>query len=70
MTEKLLNIEDAAVLLGRTPHTVYQMVARRQIPFRKAGRRLFFVEAELCEFITALPGVTLEDIRSREAAGV
>jgi hypothetical protein len=70
MTEKLLNIVDAAALLGKTPHAVYQMVARRQIPFRKAGRRVFFLEGELRAFIADLPGMTLEDFRAQEHAGV
>jgi excisionase family DNA binding protein len=70
MTERLLNIEDAAALLGRTPHAIYQMVARRQIPFRKSGRRVFFLDRELREFIDDLPGVTLEELRERGNATV
>ena len=70
MTEKLLNIVDAAAVLGKTPHAVYQMVARRQIPYRKSGRRVFFVGSELQAFIEALPGISLEDLREREKAGV
>jgi excisionase family DNA binding protein len=68
MNEKLLNVEDAATLLGRTPHAVYQMVSRGQIPYRKAGRRIFFMESELREFIASLPGVTIENLRAREHA--
>ena len=68
MTERLLDIKDAAELLGRTPHAVYQMVARRQIPFRKSGRRVFFLEQELRGFIDTLPGVSLAEIREREHA--
>jgi hypothetical protein len=66
MTEKLLDIDAAARLLGRTPHAVYRLVARRRVPHRKDGRRLFFLESELQEFIDTLPGLTLEQMLSRE----
>ena len=55
MTERLLTVEDAATMLGRTPHAVYRMVARRQLPYRKAQKRLVFVESEL-----ALGGTSAE----------
>jgi len=65
MTERLLTVEEAATMLGRTPHAIYRMVARRQLPYRKAQKRLVFVESELQAFISALPGVTLDELRER-----
>ena len=47
MREKLLGIEEAAEMLGRTMHAVYRLVERRQIPYRKSGRRVLFLESEL-----------------------
>jgi predicted DNA-binding transcriptional regulator AlpA len=70
MSDKLVGIEAAAEMVGRTPHALYRLVARRQIPYRKAGRRLVFVESELREWIADLPGVSLEEVRERQAAGM
>jgi excisionase family DNA binding protein len=70
MRDKLLGVEEAAEMLGRTTHAMYRLVERRQIPYRKSGRRVLFVESELKAFIEALPGLPLEDLREREKAGV
>lgn len=70
MREKLLSVDEAAEMLGRTTHAIYRLVERRRLPFRKSGRRLMFVESELKTFIEALPGLSLEDLREREKAGV
>ena len=70
MREKLLGVEEAAEILGRTTHAVYRLIERRQISYRKSGRRLLFLESELKAFIEALPGLSLEDLREREKAGV
>ena len=56
-----LTIDQAAALMGRTPHAVYRLVARRQIPFRKHGRRLLFKRSELLAFLDKLPGLSLEE---------
>jgi excisionase family DNA binding protein len=61
--EEFLTIEEAASLIGRTPHAVYRLVARQQLPFRKHGKRLLFKKAELLAFLDALPGVTLDEIQ-------
>jgi excisionase family DNA binding protein len=37
-----LTVEEAAAMLRIRPRTVCQMVSRRRIPFRKAGRLLLF----------------------------
>jgi hypothetical protein len=47
---------------------MYRLVARRKIPFRKSGKRVVFIERELREYVDALPGVTLDELR--EHAGV
>jgi hypothetical protein len=46
------------------------MVERRQIPYRKSGRRVLFLESELRAFIETLPGLSIEDLREREKAGL
>jgi excisionase family DNA binding protein len=70
MNDKLLTVDEAAALLGRTPHALYRLVALRQVPYRKAGRRLVFFERELRAYIEDLPGVSLEEVRERQAAGM
>jgi excisionase family DNA binding protein len=47
MTDGLLNVKEAAALLGVAPRTIYAWVAERRIPFRKAGRLLRFERAAL-----------------------
>ncbi len=47
MRERLLGVEDAAEMLGRTTHAIYRLVERRQLPYRKSGRRVLFLESEL-----------------------
>ena len=69
MENRLLTINEAAELLGRTPQAVYHLVARRQVPFRKNGRRLLFLENELRKFIESLPGVAIEEVWERAQRG-
>jgi excisionase family DNA binding protein len=57
-----LNVDEAAGLIGRTPHALYRLVARRQIPYRKHGRRLLFKRSELLAFLETLPGVRMEEV--------
>ena len=70
MKERLLDVTEAASLLGRSENAVRRMVERRQIPYRKSGRRVLFLESEILEFIERLPGVSLVEIRERGLAGV
>ena len=70
MRDRLLDVPETAAMLGRSENAVRRMVERRQIPYRKSGRRVLFLESELREFIEALPGFSLEDLREREKAGV
>ena len=44
---KLLNVAEAAEYLRIAPETLYGLVSQRRIPFRKAGRRLLFLQSEL-----------------------
>lgn len=63
--KEFLPIDEAAALMGRTPHAVYRLVARRQLPFRKHGRRLVFKRSELLAFLDAWPGATLDQVQGR-----
>jgi excisionase family DNA binding protein len=44
---RLMNVKEAAEFLRVSPKTVYGFVSQRRIPYRKAGRRLLFLESDL-----------------------
>jgi excisionase family DNA binding protein len=50
-TEKLLTIKEAAKLLDLTVSTVYQKVQKRELPYMKRGKRLYFSNTELYEYL-------------------
>jgi|RhiMetdeSRZDD1v2_1073273.scaffolds.fasta_scaffold85948_5 excisionase family DNA binding protein len=60
-----LTIDGVAELLGRNRKAIEKMVERRQIPFRKHGKRIVLIRSELTEFFDKLPGVTLEEAERR-----
>jgi len=47
---RLMNIKEASEFLRIAPKTLYGLVSQRRCPFRKAGRRLLFLESELIEW--------------------
>lgn len=56
---RFLNVQEAARFLGVSPKSLYAWVSQRRIPYRKAGRRLLFLESELVEW-------TCPSVKSRE----
>ena len=42
-----LTVEEVAAMLRRRPSTIYQLVHKKKIPFRKAGRQLLFKAGEI-----------------------
>jgi excisionase family DNA binding protein len=44
---RLMTVAEAAEFLRLAPKTLYGLVSQRRIPFRKAGRRLIFLQSEL-----------------------
>ena len=54
-TPKFLTVHEAAELLRLAPKSLYSLVSQRRIPFRKAGRRLLFLESELVEWTRPAP---------------
>jgi hypothetical protein len=46
---KFLNVQEAAELLCLAPKRLCGLVSQRRVPFRKAGRRLIFLGADLLE---------------------
>ena len=51
VSNKPLSIQEAAKFLKLSVPTIYGMVSRREIPFSKLGKRLYFSESELSEWI-------------------
>ena len=44
---QFLTVEEVAELLRCKPSTIYQLVHKRRIPFRKRGRQLLFEAREI-----------------------
>ena len=53
--DKFLDVREAAEFLRIAPKTLYGLVCQRRIPFRKAGRRLLFLESELLDWTRPEP---------------
>ena len=64
---RFLTVADVARMLGRTEGAVRQMQHRRQIPFRRVGRRVVFIEAEIEMLINESPGCRLDEVRDEYA---
>jgi excisionase family DNA binding protein len=47
---RFMTVRETAELLRLAPKSLYSLVSQRRIPFRKAGRRLLFLESELIEW--------------------
>ena len=45
--QRFLNVREAADFLRLAPKTLCGLVSQRRIPYRKAGRRLIFLDADL-----------------------
>lgn len=50
-----LTVLEVAELLRVKPRTIYEMVAQRKIPFRKAGRRTLFALEEILHWTNRHP---------------
>ncbi len=46
-----LTVQDAADFVNLAVPTIYGLVSRREIPFSKKGKRLYFLKDELTEWI-------------------
>jgi excisionase family DNA binding protein len=52
---RFLTVNEAAQLLRLAPKSLYSLVSQKRVPFRKAGRRLLFLESELVEWTRPEP---------------
>lgn len=51
--DKLLTVQQAAEFLNLTVPTIYSKVSRNELPFMKQGKRLYFSQIELLEYLKA-----------------
>ena len=67
MTEKLAySVSETADVLGVAPNTIYDMVAKRQIPFRKLGSRIIIPVPALVKWLES----ATENVRISTSASV
>jgi excisionase family DNA binding protein len=59
---KLLNIEEASVILSLAKSTIYALVSRNEIPYMKKGKRLYFTKSELFDYVKEGRKRTIDEI--------
>jgi len=60
--EKLLTVKEAAAFLKLKIPTIYSKVAKRELPVLKRGKRLYFSDSELSEYLKGGRRKTQEEI--------
>jgi excisionase family DNA binding protein len=63
-----IGIEEACQLIGKAKPTVYALVRKRLLPCYKNGKKLYFFEDELLEWISKGKKKTLLEIESEVEA--
>lgn len=49
--DDLLTVQHATEYLRISPSALYQLTSRKEIPFMKRGKRLYFKKKELCQWV-------------------
>jgi excisionase family DNA binding protein len=49
--EQLLTVQEAAQFLNLAVATIYSKVSRKELPFMKRSKRLYFASSELLEYL-------------------
>lgn len=49
--DKLLTVHEVAKLLKLAPPTIYTKVSDNTLPFMKQGKRLYFLESDIIEYL-------------------
>lgn len=57
-----IDIEEASKIIGKAKPTIYALVRQRVIPCYKNGKKLYFFEDELLEWISKGKKKTLQEI--------
>jgi excisionase family DNA binding protein len=61
--DEILSVHQAAILLKLSVPTMYGLVHRREIPYSKRGKRLYFSRIELIDWIKSSRRKTLVEIQ-------
>lgn len=64
LTEKLLNVQQAADFLNLSVPTVYSKVSRGELPVMKRGKKLHFSNTELIQYLKAGRKLTNSEIET------
>lgn len=59
-----IGIEEVSQLIGKAKPTIYALVRQRKIPCYKYGKKLYFFEEELLEWISKGKKKTIQEIES------
>lgn len=59
---EFLNVEETAKYLGLATATIYDMAHKKSIPYCKKGKKLYFVQSELNQWILSSRRKTNEEI--------
>ncbi len=62
--KKLLSIQEAATLLNLKVESIYRLTSKREIPFMKKNKRLYFDREELLKFIRSGRQKTVSEIEA------
>ena len=62
------DMKRATEILGKTEGAIRKGIERKQIPYRRLGRRIFFFEEELYGLFESAPGVPLSEIAKERSA--
>lgn len=68
--DEILTIEQACEFLQLAKPTVYSMVSRREIPFSKKGKRLYFSKDQLIEWLKEGQSETQDQAREKAIEGM
>jgi excisionase family DNA binding protein len=58
----LMSIQEVSELLNLSIATLYTKVSKRELPYSKRGKKLYFSRTELLEFVKAGRKLTTEEI--------
>lgn len=69
-----IDIEALSQFLGKSKPAIYGMVHRKQIPFHKTGRKLYFFKSEILDWVKSTPPTSdpekeLDDFLSQKRKG-
>lgn len=67
--QQALTVPQVAKIVGKTERAVWLDISRKQFPHRKWGRKVVVLREELDAFLKGLPGISVEEARSRAGKG-